>query len=382
MSRPKHEVAEIIERFGDRFILKHRPNTYQLRVLRALAMCRTSALGGHKYRCDLCGREHISYNSCRNRHCPKCQGVKQAFWIEDRINNAYPVKHYHIVFTVPEALNAICLLDGKWFYNHLFTTVWDILRSFGYSHFGVENGAICILHTWGQNLSFHPHIHCIVPALGYTLKGNMKHIGKGGKYLYPVTQLSLKFRGKFMAGGKKRLAKQNLLPHYRTPVENAWNKSWVVFCEPSFGKPEHVIGYLGQYTHRVAITNHRIVDVNDQQVRFMLKDYRDGGNGKTTSLTGDEFLRRFCLHILPSGFVKIRHYGIYSSRFRSTILKDKNKMVIKPVEYTLERINRVMGFDVHQCPHCKKGRLIPVTVMPRIRSPAFIGLAVHYLIGQ
>jgi Putative transposase/Transposase zinc-binding domain len=371
MRRPMLEVADIIQRFGESFISKHQPNSYQIRVLRALSMCRTSALGGHKYRCDHCGCEHISYNSCRNRHCPKCQCAKQAFWVEDRINNAYSVKHYHIVFTVPEALNEICLIDSKWFYNHLFETVWDVLHSFGYSHFTVESGAICILHTWGQNLSLHPHIHCIVPALGYTFKGLMKQIGRTGKYLYPVTQLSLKFRGKFLAGVKKHLARQDLLSDYLGQVKDAWNKPWVVYCEPSLGKPQHVVGYLGQYIHRVAITNHRIIDIGDHDVLFSLKDYSDQGKQKTTSLTGEEFLRRFCLHILPSGFVKIRHYGIYSSRFRSTILKDKCKMVIKPVETTIERINRLTGIDICRCPWCKTGRLILADIVPRSHSPDF-----------
>ena len=374
MSRPEHEVADIIRRFGEDFISIHHPNRHHLRVLRALSMCRTAALGGHKYRCDHCGREHISYNSCRNRHCPKCQITRQAFWVEERLKNAYPVKHYHLVFTVPEALNEICLTDSKWFYNHMFVTVWDVLRSFGYSHFASESGAICILHTWGQNLSLHPHIHCIVPALGYTLKGNMKHIGKTGKYLYPVTQLSLKFRGKFMAGVKKQLAWQNLLTDYHEQVKGAWNKQWVVYCEPSLGKPEHVVGYLGQYTHRVAITNHRIIEVGEHEVLFSLKDYSDQGKQKTTRLTGEEFLRRFCLHILPRAFVKIRHYGIYSSRFRSTILKDKNKMIIKPLETNVERINRLTGIDICRCPRCKKGVLVYVNVVPRSRSPTLSGI--------
>ena len=369
MIRPKHEVAEIIDRFSGCFIEKHRPNSYQLRVLGALSSCRTSALGGHKYQCDHCKREHISYNSCRNRHCPKCQGANQAFWIEDRMNSAYPAKHYHIVFTVPEALNTICLMDNKWFYNQLFSCVWDTLHSFGYSHYGVESGAICVLHTWGQNLSLHPHIHCIVPGLGYTLKGDMKHIGKQGKYLYPVTQLSDKFRGKFMAGVKRQLISSGLLSEYKSSVEKAWRTPWVVFCEPSFGKPEHVVGYLGQYIHRVAISNHRIVEVTDHQVRFMIKDYRNEGHVTTTRLTGEEFLRRFCLHILPSGFVKIRYYGIYSTRFRTTILKDNDKMIIKPEETTIERIARVIGIDVHRCPWCKKGQLVATSIIPRVRSP-------------
>ena len=373
MSRPEHEVADIIRRFGESFITGHQPNPYQLRVLRALSMCRTAVLGGHKYRCDHCGREHISYNSCRNRHCPKCQTTKQAFWVEERIRNAYPVKHYHIVFTLPEALNAICITDSKWFYNHLFESVWDVLRSFGYSHYSVESGAICILHTWGQNLSLHPHIHCIVPALGYSIRGRMKHIGKKGKYLYPVTKLSLKFRGKFMAGVKKYLAGNDLLPDYREQVKAAWSKPWVVFCEPSLGKTEHVAGYLGQYTHRVAITNHRIVDITDSKVLFSLKDYRDQGTSKITSLSGEEFLRRLCLHILPRGFVKIRHYGIYSLRFLSTIIKVKGKMVVEQMETSVERIKRLIGVDVTRCPLCRKGRLIPAGIIPRSRSPTSPG---------
>lgn len=374
MSRPEHEVAEVIRMFGEDFVSKHHPNSYQLRVLRALSMCRTAALGGHKYRCDNCGKENISYNSCRSRNCPKCQSTKQAFWVEDRLKNAYPVKHYHLVFTLPDALNDICLFDTRWFYNHLFASVWDTLQSFGYSHYAAESGAICILHTWGQNLSLHPHVHCIVPALGYTVKGSMKQIGKAGKYLYPVTRLSLKFRGRFMAGVKKHLAGKGFLSEYADRIEKAWDKRWVVYCEPSLGKPEHVVGYLGQYTHRVAITNHRIVDISDHTVIFSLKDYSDQGKQKITSLSGEEFLRRFCMHILPSGFVKIRHYGIYSSRFLATIMRDKNKMVIQQVETVVERINRLTGVDVTCCLRCRKGQLILIDVIPRSRSPTLLGL--------
>jgi hypothetical protein len=197
----------------------------------------------------------------------------------------------------------------------------------------------------------------------------MKHIGKEGKYLYPVTQLSLKFRGQFMDGVKKYLAGKDLLPHYCEQVKVAWNKPWVVFCEASLGKTEHVVGYLGQYTHRVAITNHRIVDINDGDVLFSLKDYRDQGRQKITRCSGEEFLRRFCMHILPRGFVKIRHYGIYSLRFLSTIMKKTGRMAVGKLEKTPERINRLIGVDIISCPHCRKGRLIPAGVIPRSRSP-------------
>ena len=209
----------------------------------------------------------------------------------------------------------------------------------------------------------------------------MKQMGKAGKYLYPVTRLSLKFRGKFMAGVKKHLASQDLLYEYHDHVKKAWDKRWVVFCEPSLGKPEHVMGYLGQYTHRVAITNHRIVDITDHEVLFSLKDYSDQGRQKTTRLSGEEFLRRFCMHILPSGFVKIRHYGIYSSRFRGTIMKDKGKIVLQHAETTIDRISRLTGVDITRCPCCRKGQLILIDVIPRSRSPTLLGLISFSLQG-
>jgi len=371
MSRPKHEVADVIKQFGTDFYRKYNPNVYQLRVLGALSLCRTSALGGHKYECDNCHRQHISYNSCRNRHCPKCQITRQQFWVDDRINHAYGAKHYHMVFTIPKILNSVCMLDSAWFYNALFAAVWETLRQFGYTHFGTEPGAICVLHTWGQNLSLHPHIHCIVPALGYTLDGKLKQIGKKGKYLYPVKQLSLVFKTKLMGRIQKHLLKQKLFNQYKKETTQAWQKQWVVFCEPSLGKPERVIAYLGSYIHRVAITNQRIIDINQREVTFSLKDYCDGGKIKATTLKGEEFLRRFCLHILPKGFVKIRHYGIYSTRFRSTVLKSHGQMLVTIPETTTERIKRVSGIDVHQCTYCKKGKLVLTEVVPRSRSPSF-----------
>ena len=375
MNRPRHEVVEIINRFGESFIRKHQPNSYQLRVLNALALCRTSALGGHKYQCDNCGHVHIGYNSCRNRHCPKCQGSNQALWVEDRINNAYAVQHYHVVFTVPEALNAISLTDSKWFYNKLFDCVWQTLRTFGYTQYGVEGGAICVLHTWGQNLSLHPHIHCLVPALGYTIKGQMKQIGKSGKYLYCVQKLSRNFKGRMMSAVKSNLKRLDLFSQYKTNFDNAWSGEWVVHSEPSFGKVEHVIRYLGQYTHRVAISNQRILAVNEREVTFNMKDYADSSKIKPLTLAGEEFLRRFCLHILPKGFVRIRHYGIYSCRFRSKVGKDKNKMVIKIKERTSDRLKMLTGYDVFLCPNCKKGRMVVIETLPRIRSPGLIMMA-------
>lgn len=370
MSRPKWEISDVIQKFGNRFLENHQPNEYQQRVLRALLQCRTSALGGHKEVCNFCGKTRISYNSCGNRHCPKCQSIKQAFWIEDLQEKTLSVKHCHIVFTVPHELNTICMLNSGWFYNSLFKATWDTLRTFGYTHFGVESGAICVLHTWGQNLSLHPHVHCIVPSVGLILAGNMKHIGKSGKYLYPVAQLSTVFRGKLMNIIKKELTKKKLWQEHKTLLNQAWKKPWNVHCEPAFGKVEHIIKYLGQYTHRVAISNQRILDISDLDVKFLHKDYRDDARQKTISLSGIEFLRRFCLHILPKGFVKIRYYGIYSSKFRAEQKSKNFKMAIKPKETTQQRMNRLTGFDVYKCPYCKKGIMKVVEELPRIRSPS------------
>jgi len=299
MNRPKYEIAHVIDQFCEDFIKQHKPNAYILRCLNALRICRTSALGGHKEQCDSCGQIRISYNSCRNRHCPKCQSSKQAFWVEDTSDRIIDTKYFHIVFTVPEVLNSICLLDSKKFYSALFSCVWDTLRTFGYSHYGVESGAIAVLHTWGQNLSLHPHIHCLVPAAGMTLADYLKRISKKGKYLYPVTMLSKTFRGKMMEKLKHQIKLRNQLSQYQSTIDSAWNKKWVVFCEPSFSSAEHIIKYLGQYTHRVAISNHRLQNIDCSDVSFYYKDYRNNGKNKCTTLPGVEFLRRFCMHILP-----------------------------------------------------------------------------------
>jgi hypothetical protein len=371
MSRPGFELADVIARFGKPFAEQCSPNSYQQRVLHALSVCRTAELGGHKEACDCCGKIRVSYNSCRNRHCPKCQASKQAFWADDLLQATLPVKHYHMVFTVPHGLNSLAMLDSSGFYRLLFDAVWQTIRQFGYTRFGVEGGAVCVLHTWGQDLGLHPHIHCIVPAVGETLAGNMKHTGSNGKYLFPVRQLSPVFRAKLMESLKRQLKKQALMERYQPLMDQAWEKPWVVFCEPSMAKAGHVVKYLAQYTHRVAITNQRITGISDRGVTFMHKDYAEGARQKPITLGGVEFLRRFCQHILPFRFVKIRRYGIYSSRVRANAGKQEPKMVIpKPKETTQERLKRLTGFDALRCPFCRKGVMQAVEIIPRIRSPS------------
>jgi len=371
MSRPGYELADVVARFGAAFTEQCKPNSFQQRVLHALSVCRTSELGGHKEACDCCGKIRVSYNSCRNRHCPKCQASKQAFWADDLMQATLPVKHYHMVFTVPHGLNQLVLLDSPGFYKMLFDAVWQTIRQFGYTRFGVEGGAVCVLHTWGQDLGLHPHIHCIVPAAGETLAGNMKHIGSSGKFLFPVRQLGPVFRAKLMESLKRHLKKQALLESYQSLLDEAWKKPWVVFCEPSMAGAGHVVKYLAQYTHRVAITNQRITGIGDSSVTFMHKDYADGANQKPITLGGVEFLRRFCRHILPLRFVKIRRYGIYSSRARAAAARQEPKMAVpKPKEAVQERLKRLTGFDALLCPFCRKGVMQAVEIIPRIRSPS------------
>ena len=369
MSRPKYEIAQVIEQFGNDFVRKHNPNSWTLRILNALRICRTLALGGHKEQCDSCGKARISYNSCRNRHCPKCQASKQVFWVEDVSQRIIDTKYFHIVFTVPEGLNSICLLDSKQFYNTLFSCVWMTLQTFGYTHYGAESGAITILHTWGQNLSLHPHIHCLVPSAGITLAGHMKKISKKGKYLYPANKLSIDFRSHMMKQVKRQLIVKNKLSRYQSIIDKAWAKEWVVFCEPSFAGALRVIKYLGQYTHRVAISNHRFQDIDDKNVSFLYKDYRDGSKGKLTKMPGVEFLRRFSMHILPKGFVKIRYYGILSNRFGKQTAMYRTSKVNPEKESVQQRIQRLTDFDIYKCPYCKKGHMHTIEELPRIRSP-------------
>lgn len=379
--RTRFELADAVNLFGASLLANDKLTPMQSKVLGKIAICRTAVLGGHQEMCDNCGTVRYSYNSCGDRHCPKCQAAKQAFWIDDLMQKTLPVKHYHIVFTVPHHLNAVCLHNQSVFYNLLFAAVWNTLRAFGYSHFGVESGAVAVLHTWGQNLSLHPHIHCIVPAAGYTLDGRWKNIGHSGKYLYPIHQLSDAFKGRFLDSLKRALRKQNVLSLFNDKVQQAYNTPWVVNCEPSLASVDHVVKYLGQYTHRVAITNQRILDIADGKVTFIAKDYRDGAVKKPVTLDGVEFLRRFSLHILPTRFVKIRRYGIYNhTLIRNLDLQfvpegktDIDTLIKKksPPETALQRFERLTGVNPCQCPVCKTGRMVIIRELPRIRSPDF-----------
>ena len=370
------QLADVVRIFGTQLTEKTPINSLQRKVLSKIVSCRTAVLGGHQEACENCGTIRYSYNSCGDRHCPKCQAAKQAFWIEDLTRSALPIKHYHIVFTVPHILNSICLHNQRMYYDILFDAVWNTLRTFGYTHFGSETGAICVLHTWGQNLSLHPHIHCIVPAAGYSIDGKWKNIGHSGMYLYPVQQLSAAFKANFLERTKRALRKKNEMILFYEVIQQAYKVKWVVHCEPSLASADHVVKYLGQYTHRVAITNQRIININNGKVTFFAKDYRDRAIKKPVSLDGVEFLRRFTMHILPQRFVKIRRYGIYNHTLKRKLdlqfVKHDIETIIKKQktkETTIERFQRITGINPCICPVCKEGRMVTIRELPRIRSP-------------
>jgi len=384
-------LADVVRLYGHQLAASDSFTPLHGKVLGRIATCRTAAMGGHEQACDQCGTVRYSYNSCGDRHCPTCQASKQAFWIDDLVRSTLPVRHYHLVFTVPHQLNGLCLHNGRLYYDTLFEAAWHTLRTFGYTRYGVETGALCVLHTWGQNLSLHPHLHCLVPEAGYSLKGDWKTIGQQGHYLYPVQQLSAAFKVAFLGRIKRALAKRGELGLFNRTIQQAYTVNWVVHCEPSLASADHVVRYLGQYTHRVAITNQRILSIAAGKVTFMAKDYRHLGVKRPVTLDGVEFLRRFTLHILPHRFVKIRRFGIYnhtlkrnlSLRFvpeekpdiealEKRLIEKQNSKGSSAVETSMERFERLTGINPCRCPVCKTGRMVTIRTLPRIRSPGSV----------
>ena len=373
MRSTKYELSDIVKKYGKSFLKTQRLSPQQTKALYNIVKCRTADLGGHEEACNHCGEIRYSYNSCGDRHCPKCQHAKQMKWIEKLQSDALPIKHYHVIFTVPHCLSDVCLWNDKLYYNLLFKAVWETLRSFGYTHYGVESGTIAVLHTWGQNLSLHPHIHCIVPAAGFSLKGQWKHIGRDGKYLYPVRQLSAAFKGKFLDALKRKLKKMDNATGFIAQIQRAYQTDWVVYCEAPLSGVNQVIKYLGQYTHRIAISNQRIRGITQDKVLFHAKDYRDNATVKLVSLKSGEFLRRFVQHILPKGFVRIRRFGIYHHSVKRSLdlqfdLEPSGFDILMQQEDDKE--NRTINeAKQHTCPVCKTGTMITIRELPRIRSP-------------
>lgn len=354
MTPAAFEVAGILERNRESLV-DHTANTWQLRTLHAIRKCRTAALGGHIDKCtDLsCGRLHLSYNSCRNRHCPKCQGHKREAWIRAREEELLNIPYFHVVFTLPHELNRMCPYAAKEIYGLLFKTAWSVIRDFGNNpkFLGADTGMVAILHTWGQNLSLHPHLHCIVPGGGITARGKWKYASNKGKYLFPVRAMSKVFRARSVEGLRKRFDLPTGL------YDRLFSKDWAVYCKRPFYGPAQVVEYLGRYTHKIAIGNHRIKNMEEGSVTFTAKDYRKGGARYGLTLSDAEFIRRFALHILPKGFVRIRHYGILSSAKKKTILPAIKAQVGDIVPNAAREPIR-HGI----CPVCKKGKLVTLTV--------------------
>lgn len=350
--RPRHTVADILEM--EQLQLKSLSLTsWHYRALQAIRRCRTKAMGGHIDKCDCCHALHISYNSCRNRHCPTCQGHKREEWIRAREDELLNVPYFHVVFTLPSEFNSYALSHGKIVYGSLFRAAWQTLQQFGANpkHLGGQMGMIAVLHTWGQNMNLHPHLHCIVPGGGLGKSGQWKTAKNKGRYLFNVKAMSPVFRAKYIAELRKSELK---IP--QKVYDEVFGKKWVVFAKKPFRSPKYVIGYLGRYTHKIAIGNHRIVDVDRKngKVTFTAKDYRRAGKKVLLTMSSQEFVRRFGLHILPKGFTRIRHYGILSSSWKKEKLP---KLQSELATVKMEPVTAKEPLLHRRCPVCKKGRL-------------------------
>jgi len=334
VNRPPFEVADIVRAVGKRFAENNRSwlNGLHRKVLSAIQCCRTAALGGHKDRCPRCGYKAISYNSCRNRHCPKCQTNARDKWLAARQAEVLPVPYVHVVFTLPHQLAPLAFHNKKLLYTLLFrasaATLLEVAANT--KHLGAEIGFLSVLHTWGQNLLHHPHVHCVIPAGGLS-PDHRRWVQPRYPFFLPVRVLSRVFRGKFIAGLKQAFRKGDLRfsgalkplaqdEVFRSFLRTLFRQDWVVYAKPPFGGPQHVLHYLARYTHRVAISNHRLANFADGKVTFHWKDYAHGRKRRRMTLTAEEFLRRFLLHTLPRGFVRIRFFGFLANRRRAVLL--------------------------------------------------------------
>jgi hypothetical protein len=348
------ELAEVIRRHGHR--LGGLSGEHQ-RILRAIVSCRTAALGGHVQTCDHCRHQRIAYNSCRNRHCPRCQGSACARWMADRAEELLPVEYFHVVFTLPDTFNALALANKRVVYGVLFEAVAQTLLEVAANprHVGARIGFLAILHTWGQNLSLHPHVHCVVPGGGLSPDG--KWVACRSGFFLPVRVLSRVFRGKFIDLLKRARAAGKLIADqdnhaFDRLLDASVKNDWVVYAKPPFGGPAQVLKYLARYTHRIAISNRRLVSVDEQSVTFSYKDYAHGNRPRTLTLDGAEFLRRFLLHAVPRGFMRIRHFGLLANPVRTKNLATLRRLLPTPAPTIAPLAEPAC------CPVCERGRLI------------------------
>jgi len=386
VSRPTLEVADIFRRHGEEYRKVHGASLSpgQRRVMRAIELCRTAALGGHRDRCDRCGHERFSYSSCCNRHCPKCQSLAKAKWLEARQAELLPVEHFHLVFTVPDILAPIALQNKRVVYGIIFRAASDTLRTIAADpkHLGAKIGFLAVLHTWGQNLMPHPHLHCVVPGGGLSLDGSRWVRCRQGFFL-SVRVLSRMFRGKFLAYLKEAFEQGKLQFHGKLTrladpaafadfLTDARKTDWVVYSKAPFGGPAQVLEYLGRYTHRIAISNNRLVKLEGGKVTFRWKDYRRKNRIGLMTLDADEFIRRFLIHVLPRGFMRLRHYGLFANRDRAKNLAKCQLLLGQPelagtpapkLSDWKSRYEALTGISFDVCPACRQGRMLCVEVL-------------------
>ena len=386
MAREGLEVVDVFRRFGPAFRDRHSASlsTARWRAMRAIENCRTAALGGHVERCGDCGHQRVAYNSCRNRSCPKCQGLARAQWLEDRKAELLDVPYFHVVFTVPAGIEVLAFQNHIVVYDILFRAASETLRTISADpkHLGAEIGFLAVLHTWGQNLMHHPHVHCLVPGGGIAPDGKSWIACRPGFFL-PVRVLSRVFRGLFLhylekafAAGELRffsayqpLREPAAFRRYLTPIHRT---EWVVYAKRPFAGPGQVLDYVGRYTHRVAISNNRLLSMDDDKVRFRWKDYRDGNRQKTMTLDGGEFIRRFLIHVLPDGFHRIRYFGFLGNCQRTRKLALCRKLLgmappgpANPSVDHRGRFEALTGRSLRECPHCRTGIMVVIDSIAR-----------------
>lgn len=385
MERPKFEVADIFRCYGDEYRQQHGHSlsVAQRRVMTAIEVCRTAVLGGHLERCDRCGHERNAYNSCANRHCPKCQSLARAEWLEKRHSELLNTQYFHVVFTVPEQIAPIAYQNKKVVYGILFRATAEALRTIAADpkHLGAEIGFFAVLHSWGSNLLHHPHLHCVVPGGGLSPDGTRWISCRPGFFL-PVRVLSRLFRRLFLnylikafdAGKLQFFSSLQPLHDRRAFLRHLATTratEWVVYAKRPFAGPEQVLDYVGRYTHRVAISNNRLLDIDHGKITFHYKDYRHDGEQKTMTLEATEFIRRFLLHVLPDGFQRIRYYGFLGNRYREEKLACCRQLLGMPAnpphteeskDYR-ERYEELTGCSLRECPFCHQGRMVTVGIL-------------------
>jgi hypothetical protein len=370
------EVADIFRQHGADFRRAQALSPEQRRVMQAIEQCRTAVLGGHVEECENCGHQRIAYNSCRNRHCPKCQALAKARWLEARLADLLPVAYFHLVFTLPEQLACVALQNKRVVYNLLFASAAETLRTIAADreHLGAEIGFLAVLHTWGQTLRHHPHLHCVVPGGGLA-PDEKRWVSCRPNFFLPINVLARFFRGSFLTALDQAFSNGQLAFHgtsaylaqpraFQRLLASVRAREWRVYAKPPFGGPEQVLAYLGRYTHRVAISNHRLLILQDGHVTFRWKDYARGNQQRTMRLPAAEFIRRFLLHVLPRGFQRLRQFGLLANRLRRhklalcrTLLADSQadaRPQPLPVDYKA-LYQTLTGESLEQCPACHAG---------------------------